>query len=132
SMRADLLEDESYRRRFPELFRLRDESVWFDNARSPGSSTAPALAALFSGVHFSQMYWSLHARRRPETFPHEDTTPRFPALLAQAGITTSTVDAVGWLLNSFGIVSGFTEEMSARKPKKRGYPNGREYFKDLR
>jgi hypothetical protein len=132
SLRADLLADESFRERLPELFQLRDESVWFDNARSPGSSTAPSLAALFSGVHYSQLYWSLHTRRRPETFPHQDDTPRFPALLAQAGISTSTVDTSGWLLNTFGIVSGFTEETSARNPKKRSYPSSKDCFKDLR
>lgn len=129
SMRADLLEDERYRKRLPELFRLRDESIWFGNARSPGASTAPSLAALFSGVHYSQLYWTIHERRRPEVFPHEDATPRFPELLAGAGVVTRTVDSTGWLLNDFGIVRGFTHEGSARKG--RGYPSAKTVARQL-
>lgn len=122
SLRADLLEREEYRARFPELFRLRDEGVWFANARAPGASTAPSLAALFSGVYYSQLYWSLHKRRQPEVFPHQDPTLRFPELLKRAGIGTRTVDPTGWLLNTFGIVRGFSQEESARKG---GYPSSK-------
>jgi hypothetical protein len=123
SMRADLLQDEKYRQSLPHMFRLRDRGTWFTNARAAGSSTAPSVAAIFSSRYYSQMYWTEYTKRKPEVFPHEDPTPRFPELLRAAGITTVTVDTAGWLLNEFGIVRGFSEESSARI---RGYPTAAE------
>ena len=119
SMRADLLEDEKYRKSLPNMFRLRDRSVWFRMARSAGSSTAPAIASLFSSRYYSQLYWTQYKKRKPEVFPHEDPSPRFPELLSAKGIPTVSVDTAGWLLNEFAIVRGFSEEQSARTS---GYP----------
>ncbi len=119
SMRADLLEDEKYRKSLPNMFRLRDRSVWFKKARSAGSSTAPAIASLFSSRYYSQLYWTQYKKRRPEVFPHDDPSPRFPELLSAKGIPTVSVDTAGWLLNEFAIVRGFSEEQSARTA---GYP----------
>ncbi len=116
SMRADVLADEANRATLPTLFQLRDEGVWFSNARSPGTSTGPALAAIFSGVTYSAQRWVRHPKRPAEPFPHLDETPRFPESIAAAGIPTITVDASGWLTNEFGIVRGFSNEENLRKP----------------
>lgn len=120
SVRADILANEEQRARLPELFRLRDEGVWFSMARAAGASTAPSLASLFSGLYYSQLHWTTYSKRAPELFPHSDPAPRFPELLAVAGVRTTTVDTTGWLTNEFGIVRGFGTEESARQG--RGYP----------
>ncbi len=120
SMRADLLANEKYRATFPELFRLRDESSYFADARAPGPSTAPSLAAIFAGVYYSQLYWTKLDVDPGMVYPHEDHSPRFPELLLRAGVTTATFDSSGWLLNARGVVKGFAEEQSLRK-------NGEEY-----
>jgi hypothetical protein len=130
SMRADLLADDAYRSALPTLFQLRDEGVYFTNARSPGTSTAPALAAIFSGAYYSQQYWVRHPKRPAEPFPHLDQTPRFPELLAEAGVATITTDASGWLLNEFGIVRGFTDEVGLREAGG-GYPRANALLEPL-
>ncbi len=129
SLRADVLSDENNRARLPTLFRLRDSGVWFKNARSPGTSTAPALASLFSSRYYSQLYWTTYTKRKPEVFPHSDSSPRFPELLSERGVRTVTVDTAGWLLNEFGIVRGFQDEVSARV---RGYPSAADAGSKLR
>lgn len=115
SLRADVLADEARRADFPELFRLRDESVHFTQARSAGSSTAPSLAAIFSGLYYSQLYWTKPATEDGAVYPHEDPSPRFPELLTAAGVKTVTFDGSGWLLNDNGIVRGFEEETTLRE-----------------
>lgn len=120
SFRAELLADDKYRDDLPTLFKLRDEGVYFANARAPGSSTAPSISSIFADRYYSQLYWS-----RTElfdatlVFPHADPSPRFPELLTQAGVYTFTVDGLRWLLNDFGLVRGFSEETSKGAA---GYP----------
>jgi len=115
SMRADVLADEKYREDLPELFRLRDESVYFANARSAGSSTAPSISSLFADRYYSQLYWSRTSEVDTSLlFPHADTSTRFPQLLTDAGIYTYTSDGTSWLVNSLGIVRGFGDEDSRR------------------
>lgn len=123
SLRADILADEARRPKLPGLFQIRDESAYFTEARSAGSSTAPALAAMFSCVHYSQQYWSRHPKSPGDPYPHLDPKPRFPELLSAAGIQTVTVDSAGWLINEFGIVRGFAEEKTVRVG--RDYPSAR-------
>ena len=63
---------------------------------------------MFAAKYFSQMYWS---QKPPDGYwPHRDPSPRFPELLAQAGIPTVTFASTRWLINEFGAVKGFTEE----------------------
>jgi hypothetical protein len=115
SMRAELLTDDAHRSRFPEIFRLRDESTHFTDARSAGSSTVPSLVSLFAGDYYSSIHWLLRSETADLVFPFEDTTPRFPESLSAAGIPTVTFDGTSWLLNHYGIVRGFTEEQTLRK-----------------
>jgi hypothetical protein len=119
SLRADVLANERRRGALPNLFKLRDASVSFSEARSPGSSTAPVFAAIFSGRYFSQLYWDAHPGRPGEVFPHKDMGPRFPERLRAADIPSINRDTTGWLIEKFGIVRGFTDEKSLRV---RGYP----------
>lgn len=129
SLRADVLSDENRRSVMPNLFSLRDGGVWFTRARSAGTSTAPAIASLFASRYYSQLRWTEYVKRRPEVFPHDDPSRRFPELLAERQIPTVTVDTAGWLLNEFGIVRGFSEEQTARL---RGYPSAREAGEKVR
>jgi hypothetical protein len=114
SFRADLMSDPRRQTDLPELFRLRRESTYFSNARGAGSSTVPSLAAVFSGLYYSQQYWGLMEGAGPDVYPDQDANPRFPELLSRAGVTTVTVDGLGFLLDAFGIVRGFREEQSLR------------------
>jgi hypothetical protein len=119
SMRAELLADEQYRKDLPELFRLRDESVHFRDARAAGSSTAPSLASLFAGVYYSSLYWTRAEENWSLVFPHDDPSPRFPQQLVAQDVTTITFEGAGWLTNRMGIVRGFMEERSFKA--RRGY-----------
>ena len=117
SMRAEMLQDEKYRDDLPELFRLRDESIYFANARAAGTSTAPSISSMFADVYYSQLYWTRASASLADTslvFPHEDKSKRFPELLSEAGIYTETSDGTTWLVNSHGIIRGFAHETSLR------------------
>ena len=124
SFRADLMDDPRREADLPELFRLRRESTYFATARSPGASTAPAFTTVFSGKYYSQLYWRLRAGAGPDVYADLDPTVRFPQLLTEAGVSTATFDALGFLLNDLGVVRGFQEERTLRKG--RPYAAGQE------
>jgi hypothetical protein len=136
SMRANVLEDEKLQQQLPEFFRLRDEGVWFRQARSPGASTATTIGPMFAGKPYSALYWSRHVERQPDVFPHEDETPRFPELLTAAGVITFNVDTTGWLNDHFALVRGFTRQVDGRrKTKSQGpssYPSAKRAGEHLR
>lgn len=111
ALRADVLADEGRRALLPELFRLRDESIWFTQARGTGSSTVVSMASIFSGLHYSQLYWKKVRASSEYVFPHEDPRPRVPELLAKAGVYTFVVDGMGYLRNEFGLARGFSNEI---------------------
>jgi len=117
SLRADLL-TERYASRFPELHRLRDESVWFTRARSPGSQTVTTLTSVMAGTYFSQQFWSsrlvAEGKGSRTLWPHQDPTVRFPRILADAGIPTVQYGQAVWLLNEYGMTRGFSEEKFIR------------------
>lgn len=113
SLRADLLTDE-YRDRFPNLHQLREDSVWFTHARSPGTQTAITLTSVMMGTYYSQQYWTpCHV---PEgggvrvLLAHEDDGVRFPELLARAGVPTVQYGQAIWLENEYGMTRGFSEQ----------------------
>jgi len=115
AVRADVLENPALARRFHALSELKRQSVYFDNARAPGSQTVTSLSGMFSGLYFSQQYWTRH----PEVghlFLGDDQPSRFPEVLQQAGIKTVTFSATYFLLNRFGIVRGFDEERFLDNP----------------
>lgn len=112
SVRADLFEDNAPElARFPEIKRLRDESVWFRTARAPGAQTVYTLSAVFAGTYFSQQFWTLKkAENVASLWPWEDRTPRFPALLAKKGVVTANFCQAEWGQSAYGLVRGFTED----------------------
>lgn len=115
ALRFDLLDHPRHRAALPVLSELAKHSVRFTEARSPGAQTVYTLGAVFSGVYFSQQYWSKGAPNpsaavRNGLFPHEDDTPRFPELLQRAGVRTVTPASAVWLVNEVGIVRGFDEQ----------------------
>jgi len=124
SFRADLMADPRRQTDLPELFRLQRESTAFANARAPGTSTAPSLSAVFSGLYYSQLFWRLMPGAGPDVYPDDDDSPRFPELLSDSGIPTATFDSGGFLLNRFGVVRGFREEQTMRTG--RAYAQGRD------
>jgi len=108
-MRADVLYSGRHDKSIPVLASLRRRSAYFVNARAPGAQTAYTLASLFTGTYFSQQYWVWRIENN-NLWLHEDPTPRLPSILAERGVSTVNFASAWWLVNKFGIVSGFKEE----------------------
>jgi hypothetical protein len=126
SLRADVLEDPENDARLSNLAALRDRSLYFTEARAPGSQTVYTLAELFMGTYYSQQYWSKHPDTR-DLWPDDDRTVRFPQVLTDAGIPTVNYATTSWLVNAFGIVRGFSEDEFV-EPAKTRYSLTRETF----
>src|SRR5262249_17800725 len=61
--------------------------------------------------YYSQLYWTSRPGENPESvYPHKDPSPRFPELLAKAGVATVTFTGMPGLVNDYGSVRGFSEE----------------------
>lgn len=106
ALRADVVKAPR-KERLPFLHWLAQEGVTFTLARSPGAGTVPSLSSMYSGRHFSQMWW---ARTGTTEWPDQDFEPRFPELLQKEGVHTLTFTPLLWLLNSHRIAAGFDEE----------------------
>jgi len=109
SLRADVLASREYDRRLPNLARLRDKSLNFTQARTPGSQTATSVTSLFAARYYSQLYWSSSAEFSHK-WPWADETRRFPELLTAAGVATVHHASVDWFGGAVGVVRGFTED----------------------
>ncbi|MFH1811272.1 MAG: sulfatase [Pseudomonadota bacterium] len=123
ALRADVVNSRQYDAQIPTLARMRDTGLWFTAARTAGTKTIPSLAALFSGVYFSQQYWMPVAKDgtgRPNTV-RGDEQVRFPELLQRANIRTLHAQSIAWLAPPSGLVRGFGEIFYISKPKKE-YP----------
>jgi arylsulfatase A-like enzyme len=125
ALRADLVAQPKHLRQLPTLRRLKEQSVYFSEARAPSCQTVTTLSSMFSGLYFSQQRWS----RDPESsasFPGDDTTPRFPQLFQQARVPTVVAPAAYFLVNEYGVVRGFDEQASPRTPSlnKTGFTDG--------
>jgi hypothetical protein len=117
ALRADMLLGRRWDASLPTLARLRDTSVNFTRARTPGSQTVVTLSSLFMGTYFSQQYWT----RRPgvrDLWPHEDRSPRFPAILTEAGVKTVTFATAKMFTNDYGMVSGFERNRYVKGPRR--------------
>ncbi len=130
SLRADLLTRPETRRALPTLTRLAERSVYFTQARAPGSQTVYTLTSVFAGTYFSQQYWSTGApdrstRATDSLFPHATNSIRFPTSLHHAGISTVTFASSSWLVNSVGVVRGFSQERFVRSRGEK-YTHGRD------
>ena len=110
SLRYDALSPAN-REFIPELLKLRDEALSFDEARTPGSQTIYSLTELFAGTYFSQQYWSPAVTEGyTATWPHADPSVRFTEVLAKGGVPTVHYGQAEWFLNRYGMTSGFSEE----------------------
>lgn len=118
SLRADVVADKKNDKRFPNLAKLRNRSVWFTQARAPGSQTVYTLAELFMGRYYSQQYWTKHDGIR-DLWPDDDETVRWPQLLTDAGVATVSYATTKWLVGEMGIVRGFSEEEFVEPEKTR-------------
>ncbi len=115
--RWDLLQDDKYRATLPNLFALRDEGVFFPRARAASPSTVPSLAAVFTGRFYSQLYWSEQkGGGRQRLYPHNDETPRLPALLSRGGVQTSLVMSGTGFAAHYGTTAGFDEYIDKGSP----------------
>ncbi|HEY8376251.1 MAG TPA: sulfatase-like hydrolase/transferase, partial [Nannocystis sp.] len=118
SLRADVLDSKKHDNQLPTLAALRDSSLYFTEARAPGSQTVYTLSELFMGKYFSQQYWSRHPAL-PDLWPDDDDSVRFPQLLTDAGIPTVHYATTKWLVGEVGIVRGFAEEQFIEPAKTR-------------
>ena len=108
AVRADVVMSGTYDADLPNLSKLRAESVAFTEARASAPQTVPSLTGLMTGKYFSQIYWSGGAPRH--AWPAADRSPRFPAVLRNAGVLTVTYPSLRDLDGEQGITRGFAEE----------------------
>lgn len=111
ALRADVIADDTKTAAWPTITKLKREGTFFANARSPGSQTSVSLTTLFAGKYFSEMRWGRHGVGRSRfEYAATDETPRFPALLSDAGVPTYKAVSLTFLKNEFGVAPGFSEE----------------------
>jgi arylsulfatase A-like enzyme len=117
ALRADVASGK-YASDLPALDALRRESIEFTEARSPASATIWTLASLFSSRYYSELYWTVKPGGvTAKVYPHEDTSPRFPEILARAGVETVIMTEMPDVMNEYGVARGFTEQKGGRASK---------------
>ncbi len=104
--RADLLES-AHESDFPNITRLKKQSVEFTNARSAAPGTTLSVTSIFTSLYPAQIHW---ADLRGRDYPHLDKTPRLSELLEKGGVHCLNLQGLPGLANSYGIVRGFEEE----------------------
>lgn len=110
--RADVVADPANRALLPTLAALEHQGVVFTRASAAGSQTPLSLAALFSGRTFSEQLWAEHGEGRARyLFPADDPSIRFPAVLSEHGVSTVDVAGVNFLVNEYGVLRGFGEQV---------------------
>jgi arylsulfatase A-like enzyme len=114
-MRANLITDEPRGVPLPSMEELRRESIQFTQARATAPATAQSIGSIFSGRFYSELFWKPWPGASVESvYPYEDEAPRFPDLLARAGVDTVTFSGMPGLVNKYGVVRGFKEERVLR------------------
>lgn len=111
SARAEVFQGDKYKELFPNLFQLRDTGLQFTQARSPGAQTYSVLTSIFTGKYFSQQRWAPHKNGKSKRWPHQDTSPGFPAMLTNAGILSKHLATEDVLMSDYGCARGFGEEI---------------------
>ncbi len=116
-LRADLLAGDAYRVELPHLHALRDDGVAFTQARAPSPSTVPSITAIMTGRFFSQIYWSEQTGGgRQKLWPHEDRSPRLPALLREGGVPSALVMSGTGFAARFGMTDQFDQYLDKGSP----------------
>jgi arylsulfatase A-like enzyme len=110
ALRYDVLAEKNARFA-PTLHDIAEQGVTFTQARSSGSDTRYALAALFAGRFYSMVKWTGFGRPRPTL--ESDLLPRFPELLTARGVKTVTAHPLPHILGPpVGILRGFSAEFT--------------------
>ena len=106
ALRADVLEQPKYLKQLPNLARLREESSYFSQARSPTPSTKTSISSLFANRYFSQMRWGRNEKGQTQLL---EGGARLPEILGEAGVGTVIVATPRGGILSNGITRGFAE-----------------------
>jgi hypothetical protein len=109
ALRSDVIERQDLGARLPTLARIRDNSLWFQNARTPSPATVVTAASLLTGKYYSQIYFTTVAPGAAEAI--DDRSVRVPELLEANGVETTFVVAYRSLLGKYGIGRGFGREI---------------------
>jgi arylsulfatase A-like enzyme len=111
AVRGDAVNDPANDPLFPTLTELKRDGVVFTHASAPGTQTPLSLGTLFSGLYFSELRWTNHGGGSTRyLYPADDPAPRFPALLSEHGVRTSSYGGLVFLDGEFGVIRGFQEE----------------------
>ena len=110
-MRADLLTKPANADKLPHMRALRDEGLFFTDARSPAPATTQSVASIFTSRTYSQLVWTFATvGKDPRVYPHLDTSLRFTEVLSKAGTRTMIFTGLSALKNEYGVVRGLDEE----------------------
>lgn len=115
ALRNDLLTNESYRRRLPNLWKLASDGVYFTQMRTAGSTTRNSTGALMASKYRFQLNWT--RQRRKGNNLSLDPTPQFPEILRGLGYDTVNVVSYPPLQSSSGIVREMEENLFAPPAK---------------
>lgn len=111
ALRADVLSESTYDAQLRHLSSLRDHAAYFPRALAPGSQTSVTMTTMFTGQYFSQLRWAKHGvGDKRFLYAAGDPATRFPELLTDAGIGSSSFLGLIFLGSYFGISRGFAEE----------------------
>jgi arylsulfatase A-like enzyme len=111
AVRADAIADDEKSAAWRTIDKMKREGAFFTQARSPGSQTSVSLTTVFAGKYFSEMRWGRHGEGKSRfEYAAADETPRFPAVLGDAGVPTFKSVSLMFLKNEFGVAPGFEEE----------------------
>jgi arylsulfatase A-like enzyme len=120
--RADAINDPANDAAFPTFAQMKHGGAWFTRASSPGGQTAVSLTTLFSGRYFSELSWGLHGKGSARfLYAADDPAPRFPELLAQAGVATVDYCSINFLAGDFGVARGFREEKMVAEGRRHAF-----------
>ena len=110
-LRADLLADERYTNVLPVMTALAKRSVSFPRTWTTAPATSVAIASVFAGRYYSQLYWrrTMLTELRATILPDQDPSVRFPELLGRAGVVTVTYAATPGLATETGVLGPFAE-----------------------
>ncbi len=110
-MRADLLSLPQHASKLPNMAALRDESLYFSDARTVAPATTQSVASLFTSRTYSQLVWTFATvGKDPRVYPHLDPSPRFTEELSRGGVRTAIFTGLSALKNEYGVVKGLDEE----------------------
>jgi hypothetical protein len=112
AVRADVLEKRRLVRELPVLGALKKEAAYFENARTPASSTRPSMASVFTGRYANQLRWG----RRDGVSYLSDPGPRLAELLTRAGVATVSLPRLQRISSESGVGRGFQKEIRRTFP----------------